>query len=181
MRIIRSRQETRERILQATERLLDQTSALKFQIRDVAKEAGVSASLIIQYFTSKNDLVFEAAVRRMLALGPQFPSAPTSLDAVLETFFASDMAVSHVLRDLLALSWWWSPREEQRVFEVIRPRLEAIQAALTRGGEAPSEARVQLVLTAYMSGLRCALVAGEGPEESMRRIKVLTSIAAAGS
>lgn len=175
MRIIRSRQETRERILQTTQILLDRTSAQEFQIRDVAREAGVSASLIIQYFNSKNELVFETALRRLEAMHQDLTtrlaqSPEASVADVVRAFFECDMPISHVLRDLMTLSWWWSPQDEQRVMEAFTPREDALRTALAHAGGDASEARVRMILSAYFAALRRALVIRETSAAALARI-----------
>jgi len=175
VRVTRNRQETRERILQSTQALLDRTSAQQFQIRDVAKEAGVSASLIIQYFNSKNDLVFESALRRLeilhAALTEQLAQTPpTGLEGVVSAFFACDFPVRHILRDLMALSWWWTARDDQRVAEAFRPREDALRSALEAAGKSFDAEDVQVLLDTYFSGLRHVLVNNDAPEIGLARI-----------
>lgn len=170
VRIIRSRQETRERILLSTQSLLDRSSAQAFQIRDVAREAGVSASLIIQYFNSKNDLVFEAALRRLEGvhadLLARFAAAPpATLAGVMEVFIDADWPISHIIRDLMALSWWWSAADEDRVNEAFRPRAEAVRAALSAGAAEPDPARVRAAMDAYFAAFRSGCVMGASREE----------------
>ena len=183
MRIIRSRQETRERILLATQSLLDRSSAQDFQIRDVAREAGVSASLIIQYFNSKNDLVFEAALRRLegvhSSLVRRFTATPPkTLAAVMEDFIDADWPISHIIRDLMTLSWWWSAAEEDRVNEAFRPRVEAVRAALAAGGAEPAPALVQAAMDAYFAAFRGGCVMGLSREDTtaavLDRIALIT-------
>lgn len=176
VRIIRSRQETRERILLSTQSLLDRNSAQDFQIRDVARVAGVSASLIIQYFNSKNELVFEAALRRLDAVNADLAARlaatpPTALADVLEMFFTADWAISHIIRDLMALSWWWSPADEARVAEVFRPRDEAIRASLTASGQTGDSAEIRAVREAYFAGFRSGCVTKAAREEVLAGIQ----------
>lgn len=173
VRIIRSRQETRERILQSTKALLDRKSAQDFQIRDVAREAGVSASLIIQYFTSKNDLVFETALRRLEAvnadLAARFEVAPPETLAVaMQAFFEADWPISHIIRDLMSLSWWWSPENEERVREVFQPRETAVRAALTASGLDPAPSRVDAAMDAYFATFRSGCVTGAARDDIVR-------------
>lgn len=183
MRIIRSRQETRERILQSCRSLLDRTSAQDFQIRDVAREAGVSASLIIQYFNSKNDLVFETALRRledvhadMLARFAATP--PQSMTAVVTGLFEADWEIRHIIRDLLALSWWWSSADEDRVLEAFRPRETAMQAALAAAGVEATPPRVRAAMDAYFAGFRSGCVTGAARDDVLA--DMLDRVARAG-
>lgn len=161
--MIRSRQETRERILTATQRLLDRTSAQEFQIRDVAREASVSASLIIQYFNSKDELVFEAALRRLESMNGELAAVleaakPATLAELFEALMTRDVSAGHVIRDLMSLSWWWAVRDEQRIADAMQPRRAVLMAGLTALKAPATEDIIDTVMWCYFATLRIMLI-----------------------
>jgi hypothetical protein len=119
--------------------------------------------------------VFETALRRLETLHQELSAGlaanpPGSVADVVRVFYAGDMPVSHVLRDLLTLSWWWSTHDEQRVLEAFAPREEALRNALVAMGAEADANRVQALLSVYFAALRRVLVNKESGEAGLARI-----------
>lgn len=58
MPLIVDREKVRIDILMAFERCMEDTPMMNVSLRDIAKEAGMSHANLLNYFSSKNDLVF---------------------------------------------------------------------------------------------------------------------------
>ncbi len=58
MPLIVDREKVRMDILMAFERCMEDTPMMNVSLRDIAKEAGMSHANLLNYFSSKNDLVF---------------------------------------------------------------------------------------------------------------------------
>ncbi|MFZ4069332.1 MAG: TetR/AcrR family transcriptional regulator [Caulobacterales bacterium] len=173
----RTSQDTRERILEAAEAALETQSSRNIQLRDIAAQVGVSASLIVQYFGGKDELVFEASLRRMARNSDdQIANLTTlqldhmSFDAMINIMLERDFRHAHVGRDLLSQSWWWSKRHEQRFQDVLAPRVALIQKVLSAyvGAPVDTDLSVELrVLTdIYYAALREAWIYEHGVPET---------------
>jgi AcrR family transcriptional regulator len=167
--LARTSQDTRERILEAAEAALESQSSRLIQLRDIAAQVGVSASLIVQYFGGKEELVFEASLRRLIrnsqdqvATLSAIPPERMTLALFVDTLVERDFRHSHVGRDLLSQSWWWSKKHELRLLEVIKPRLDAAHRALAAITGAPADADLSVELhilsDIYYAGLRQAWI-----------------------
>lgn len=177
----RTSQDTRERILEAAEAALETQSSRLIQLRDIAAQVGVSASLIVQYFGGKEELVFEASMRRVIR-GTQdqvaalnaLPLEQVTLDTFVRTFVERDFRQPHVGRDLLSQSWWWSKKHELRLLEAVRPRLEAAHIVLASVTAAPADAdlseEIRILSDIYYSGLREAWIFELGIAETAAAI-----------
>jgi AcrR family transcriptional regulator len=179
--LARTSQDTRERILEAAEAALETQSARIFQLRDIAAQVGVSASLIVQYFGGKEELVYEASLRR---LARNSTDHVTALDALpkaqwtIRNFIAAtverDYRYSHVGRDLFSQSWWWSADHERRLQEVLAPRLLAtrmmIGHVLGVGPDIDLTEELRVLSDVYYSGLRESWTCGHSPSECADRL-----------
>lgn len=143
----RDRARTRERILAATEDLLSARSARDLKVRDVASRAGVSASLVVQYFISKDALVLDVGLRRMASFEPP---AAAGVEGAVAAMLALDFANAPLMREVLRQSWWWSPETENAFQTALEPRRAAVRAA------APDAlpGQVEGALVTYFAGLR---------------------------
>ncbi|MBU6373224.1 MAG: TetR/AcrR family transcriptional regulator [Alphaproteobacteria bacterium] len=149
---MRDRVRTRERILAAAEDLLSARSARELKVREVAAHAGVSASLVVQYFLSKDALVLDVGLRRMAEFSP--PPPPSDPKAVVAAMLEADAANASLVREVLRQSWWW-PKEAETAFQAaLEPRRKALRAACPA---APS-GQVEAALSAYFEGLRKCLI-----------------------
>lgn len=173
-----ARQNTRTRILDATERLLETTSSQNFKVADIASEAGVSPSLVIQYFNTKDELVFEASLRRMMRLSPETfgrfadPQGDHTLWEFFDFSLKRDIGFAHVTADVMSLSWRWSPDDEVNFTAAMQPRREALAILLARevGREVPDDS-LGVAETLYAGILRWAIIHRSGPEEAMRKLR----------
>ena len=165
----RTSQDTRERILEAAEAALESQSSRNIQLRDIAAQVGVSASLIVQYFGGKDELVFEASLRRMarnsddqVASLAALQLEHLSLEAIIKVLLERDFRHAHVGRDLLSQSWWWSKRHEQRFQDVLAPRMariqNALQAFIGAGSETDVTVELRVLTDIYYAALREAWI-----------------------
>lgn len=174
-----ARQTTRARILDATEELLQNTSSQHFKVADIASKAGVSPSLVIQYFNTKDELIFETWMRRMLRVGPSLfepflePNQKADLFALLRFLLEQDIDNGHVTIDVMSLSWRWSAQDEFRFAEALSPRRAALTRLLTQAvapRPVPAHA-IDAAETIYAGALRRALVHGLTVEQSFAALK----------
>jgi AcrR family transcriptional regulator len=180
----RTKVETRARILEAAQELLEKRSSQFIQLRDIAQRAGVSASLLVQYFGSKEELVFEARIARIQLeseqhFAPLASKTDLSLDRVLRAFFKRDLDFSAAAKDLMSLSWWWTQDDEKRFLEALRHRYRAIKAALRNefavgvSDEARIRTAAELVAVLYVHVLREACMGDSTVEQAMKRLNGL--------
>lgn len=90
------KQTTRERILDAAERLLDQGSAA-FSMRELAEEAGLSFATPFNQFGSKAAIMLALSARRIDAMQDHFAKAPLPATAAARALAAVDIAVAVML------------------------------------------------------------------------------------
>lgn len=156
---LRDRARTLERILTAADELLYARAARELKVRDIAARAGVSPSLVVQYFESKDALVLEIGLRRLG--GPMPLLAPDAdLGAVIGWMLDHDIENIANLRDLMRQSWWWTEATERAFEDAAQPRIAALSRAL--GGEAYAP----LALTIYLAAVRRGLALNQ-PREAI--------------
>lgn len=167
--------------MDAAVELLEKKSSQFIQLRDIADKAGVSASLLVQYFGSKEELVFEARVARLEAETMRhFGGAGEAKGGFWETLracFEHDLAASAATRDLMSTRWWWTKEDQLRYSEATAPRTEALRRALARELETKSDDALalayKLTTMLYAEVLRDACLADTPPEEASRQLKAL--------
>ena len=149
---MRDRVRTRGRILAATEELLSEQSARDLRVRDIAARAGVSASLVVQYFVSKDALVLDVGLRRLAAF--ETPPTTSGLHETVAAMVRTDLANAALLREVMRQSWWW-PRATERAFQsALAPRRAAIQSAAPHA----KPAQVEAAVCRYFDQLRASLI-----------------------
>lgn len=125
---LRDRARTRDRILAAADDLLTSASARDLKVRDIAERAGVSASLVVQYFVSKDALVLDIGLRR-LGAPPTPPPVAEGLAAVVGWMTAFDHAHADLLSEVMRQTWRFDPRQEATLTRAFAPRCDAIRSA----------------------------------------------------
>ncbi len=73
-------------IINAAMMLFDRTAFQDIGMRDIAKEAGVSAASIYRYFPSRDDLFAEALIRDMIIIEQRFERMADDDDAGIKDF-----------------------------------------------------------------------------------------------
>lgn len=164
----RDRARTRARILSATEELLSAHSARDLKVRDIAAKAGVSASLVVQYFLSKDALVLDVGLRRLAEFAE--PEAGADAAAAVAAMLTADQRNAALMREVMRQSWWWS-RESERAFQdALAPRREALKRACP----AAQPAQVDAALILYFEGLRQCFAEEESTDDC--RLRVTNSV-----
>ncbi|MBS0232093.1 MAG: TetR/AcrR family transcriptional regulator [Proteobacteria bacterium] len=87
---------TRDRVLDAAERLLAEGSAA-FSMRELAEEAGLSFATPFNQFGSKAAIMLALSTRRIVSMQEQFARASHPDTAVARVFLAVDIAASVML------------------------------------------------------------------------------------
>jgi AcrR family transcriptional regulator len=153
-----ARLEARTRILDATRNLLTQRSAQFFKVRDIAAMAQVSPALVMRYFKSKDELVFQAAMALWNETGtPEllaWVEQQTNLtsQAFILKLLETDLGNGHRARDLMTMAWWWSSVEEEVFQAALAPRARALMGLLlSEHGLPPTlrDASLNRLLRAY--------------------------------
>jgi AcrR family transcriptional regulator len=171
--------ETRERILRCMMDMIDRGVGDDIQLRDVAREAGVSAALIIRYFGSKTELLFAALTTRIEEVANVQIAAHDAkggfktLDDFSKFMFALDLESAYRTVSILEMSCRWRPQNEARWRGVQEPR-EAIlrrllSAAAPKANPAEVEAAAALAAIAYREALRGALIDALTPAAALER------------
>lgn len=179
----RTKNETRARILDAAVELLARKSAQFIQLRDIAERAGVSASLLVQYFGSKEELVFEARLARLTVETEQLfarfaePSAKPSVGEILRVCVEHDLSVPAATKDLMSSRWWWTHDDEARFREAIKPRTDAVRRALSSQISSKNEGALstahRLLAMVYLEALREECQSGATAEQALPRMREL--------
>lgn len=185
---------SRARILAAAEDLLGKKSAQFVHIRDVAQLAGVSPALIMRYFRSKDELVFEALMRRIAARDQvafeDFAkhNPHPEIDHLARLCFQLDAgADAHATRDLFSMAFWWTEADEAQVGHFLRARRDMCKAIVTATlalRDAAPEPTVDLcvdtIFCIYAGVLREALVHREAPDAAAERFTRMARMAIDG-
>lgn len=161
---MRDRARTRARILSATEALLSAHSARDLKVRDIAARAGVSASLVVQYFLSKDALVLDVGLRRLAEF--EAPEAGADAASAVAAMLVADELNAALLREVMRQSWWWSSESEGAFQDALAPRREALK----RASPATQPAQVDAALTMYFEGLRQCFAEGKSPQDCKARV-----------
>lgn len=143
----------KQRIMNATIALTNERSAQFVQLRDIARASGVSPSLILFHFVSREDLILEARFQayengrgaeldQALANGPPMP-----LPELVDMLAHGDMAGGHKVRDFMALSWWWSTEDEARFDRCLKMREAAYRRAFMMVDPPLSPSRIEALST----------------------------------
>jgi len=99
-----AKQETRERILQAAKRLFREQGFDTTTTRDLAREAGIAAGTLFNYFPSKEAIALDLILRgldRALLAHEKRAAPPGSLEEDLFGLIAADLRGLRELRPLL--------------------------------------------------------------------------------
>lgn len=91
--LVHAKPPTRERVLDAAERLLAQGSAA-FSMRELAEEAGVSFATPFNQFGSKAAIMLALSARRITLMHERLADAPLPGSAVARVLVAVDVAAS---------------------------------------------------------------------------------------
>jgi AcrR family transcriptional regulator len=169
-------EERRAQILSAARRVFAEKGLSKVTLRDVFREAGLSAGAVYNYFQSKDDLILGVTEAGMAEALSAFggAAAGADLDAIIDTFFAAlaDMDPGQAPRvDLMIAAEALANPDVHRA--VVKNRA-AVRAALvrlieqrqaTRGNWTGHAAPVLAdLLYATYQGLILSVALGEKPD-----------------
>jgi AcrR family transcriptional regulator len=153
----------------------------EIQLRDVAREAKVSAALIIRYFGSKSDLQFEALSTRIVETSnPQLRAKDSrgafkSPDDLAKFLLAADLESAYRTVSMLEMSWRGRPEQEARWSATQQPRRDILHRLVSV--EAPKAkpdqvtAACRFIDLAYNDVLRAALVHGWTLSQALDRFR----------
>lgn len=168
--IMASAPEVRDKILNASERLLDRIGVSDATIEvicaaaDVTREQfetafGTREMLLSELMKRLNDNVFDQIQRAP----PRYGSIAARLKYLLRTCYACDLAHINQVGALQAYSWQWKPSQEHeknvRLFQYHELVISIFNEAASRGQirHGDFHAASQLLHAAYVAGLRKAL------------------------
>jgi len=186
--------ETRERILRCMMQMIEAGLGDDVQLRDVAREAGVSAALIIRYFGSKSDLTFEALTTRLVEvdnaelLARDAVGGFKAVEDLIRYVLSSDMQSRHRIGAVMEMAWRRSADHEARFAAALAPRDAILRRLLKAECLKASDTAVQRAATllriAYFEALRLAFVHGWTVEETLASLaptrKTIVAALAAG-
>lgn len=178
---LRGGAETRERILRCMIDMIERGLGEEIQLRDVAREAGVSAALIIRYFGSKSDLLFESLTTRIFEKSnPQMAAKDSrggfkTLDDFGKFVFAADLESRYRTVSLLEMTWRLRPEQEERFNEATALRQSILRRLLRakapKATDSALDAVVVLIRAAYAETVRQALIHEWTPAQALERYK----------
>lgn len=173
--------DARRRILEATRTLLETKSSQFFKVRDIAAMAKVSPALIMRYFNSKDELVFQAVISDMneISTSKLLRWVETVNNLSVEDFllqlFRQDLASGHRVRDLLTMQWWWTTVEEDIHQKAIAHRTDILLDTLLRTHGLPLDTDDETLKTivrtlglVYADSLRRAGMMRWTPEDALK-------------
>ena len=96
--------ETRQRILEAADRLIQMKGLARVTTRDIARETGLSEGALYRHFAHKEDILFAAVSRHLPALFDVFQAHPTGTGTISENLAALTVAVVQYYARLFPVS-----------------------------------------------------------------------------
>jgi len=96
--------ETRQRILEATERLIELKGVARVTTRDIARETGLSEGSLYRHFDHKEDILFAVVSRRLPALFDAIQTHPAGASTLSENLTAVAAAVVRYYDRLFPIS-----------------------------------------------------------------------------
>lgn len=186
------RQATRQALVEAARSLAARRGIASLSVTEVARQAGVSHSLINSYFGGKAGLIAELMRergQRRVAEGAATAAGPGSVEArlraVLVGWAAFDLADPALFRVLQAHGWEWSDRAEaahRREQEALMAPLARLWAEGRAAGRFRSDMAEADVLAAiwaiYGAGMRAAVFAAPIPQPEQAIAAIWGQIAA---
>ena len=85
--------DTRQKILEAADRLIQMKGLARVTTRDIARETGLSEGALYRHFAHKEDILFAAVSRHLPALFEVFRAHPAGNGAIGENLAALTMAI----------------------------------------------------------------------------------------
>ena len=95
----RGREEKRDRVLDAAERLLRGSGTADFSMRELAAEAGLSFATPFNHFGSKTAIMHALSARRIEAMAARFAASAPAEDVVSRVGAAVEIAVGVLLEE----------------------------------------------------------------------------------
>ena len=185
------REQTRAKILKAARTVIAGHGMDDTTIRKIADEAGVSPTLVMQYFGTKGALVQEVFLDSNSILLEFFKNSVddaqnfmeltmSAIDALLER----DLRYPSVTRQVMAFTWSWGPNEEKK----FRATLQAMSAIIANSMAArflPQDEELArsasfVLINSYAGLLRIALQENWPAEQVREAIKPSLRIVMAG-
>ncbi|MCB1486281.1 MAG: TetR/AcrR family transcriptional regulator [Bauldia sp.] len=178
------REATKTALLDATERLFASSDARSVTVTDIAKEAGVSTSLINVYFAGKDGLLYALVTRhnepqnepaRRIVAGKAKPRK--KLDALIRHYTEADLRNPLLLAAMQSYSWVW-PNETEAHNRAVRAEHERLIETVIREGIESGDFRpdidvarsVTSIWAIYTWGLRPGVFEGKTPAECADQI-----------
>ncbi|MBL4617046.1 MAG: TetR/AcrR family transcriptional regulator [Robiginitomaculum sp.] len=134
---IRGNDATRRKIFKAAKIVLTRDGAQKTTIRKIAKQAGVSAGLINQYYGTKIELILEIFKAGNKPLHEYFRThldqfkTPTDLAlGAMEVYLTREMQDPELARQVMASSWLWGPEDEGKFSSSLEELISIVSTAL---------------------------------------------------
>lgn len=134
---IRGNDQTRRKIFKAAKIVLSRGGTQKATIRKIAKEAGVSAGLINQYYGTKMELILEIFKAGNKPLHEYFRThldqfnTPADLTlGAMEVYLRREMKDPELARQVMASSWLWGAEDEGRFASSLEELIVIVSAAL---------------------------------------------------
>lgn len=85
--------ETRQKILEAADRLIQMKGLARVTTRDIARETGLSEGALYRHFAHKEEILFAAVGRHLPALFDVFQAHPAGIGAIGENLTAMIVAI----------------------------------------------------------------------------------------
>lgn len=130
---------TCQRIMRAARNIIREQGSRKFTIRAVARKAGVSPGLIIQYYGTRAGLIHRmfvlsnTPVREWLDENmADFATPEDLIMGLILDRLEKDMNERHLTREVMALTWTWGAEEEARHTPYLRELADIAARALEK-------------------------------------------------
>lgn len=185
------REATEQRLLEATRKLISEQGFEQTSVTQIAREAGVTHSLINAYFGGKAGLLYavlndynQAHIDRINREVVLTGSTRERIETIVGLWTDHALADRNLLSIVQAYSWQWSRETEEanraQRRDAGRPIAAAIEAGMAQGevrSDVDIDVALQVIVAIYISTVRQALhddiTAKECVERIMERIDLL--------
>jgi len=183
----KQREQTRAKLLQAARDLFRNYGYDDVSVTEIAREAGVTHSMINVYFGGKPGLLYEIVranngpqLDRTRRIADSGASVRSRLSDIIRLWMEADGHDPRLLAVLHSFSWQWSPDAEAENLQDLAPFLDSL-GMLIREGQSTGDFSADLdprlsskaIFAVYTSGMRPLVLQGETMDDAHHEIMLM--------
>ena len=164
-------QETKRRLVEAARKLFAEYGYHSVGVSDIAREAGVTHSMINVYFNSKAGLLHQIIsesnadqIDEAVVLAGQSGTVIERLERIIRAFATHDLKDPELLAVMQSYFWTWPEETEEENREQLAAALGSLRKVLTDGivsgevrADLDADRPVRAIFAIYTMGLRPAV------------------------